>query len=227
MAGQDAETFIYHVSHDARAMVRALRELPQWVIEDVEEAGIDLPAGVVANLELIRSRMERLDRLLLDLRDYSRVGRRPGPVGDDAQAVVDRTVAALDVPGHVAIRVDAAQGALPIGSDDVVRVLSHLADNAIRHGGDDLSEIVLKVAPDEMHRLAISVEDDGQGIPEADRDRVLEPLVTLQPRDAGGGSGIGLAVVAKIARLHGGTVRLSAPEPGGCRVVVTLCPTRS
>jgi Histidine kinase-, DNA gyrase B-, and HSP90-like ATPase len=72
--------------------------------------------------------------------------------------------------------------------------------------------------------VALLVDDDGPGIPEADRGRVLERFVRLddaRARDAGG-SGLGLAMVAELVAAHGGTVRIANGALGGARVELRL-----
>jgi signal transduction histidine kinase len=73
-------------------------------------------------------------------------------------------------------------------------------------------------------RVRLWVEDEGPGIPAADRDRVWEPYVRLdRDVDATGGSGIGLAVVQELVALHGGRTWLEDARPsGGTRVVIEL-----
>jgi signal transduction histidine kinase len=75
--------------------------------------------------------------------------------------------------------------------------------------------------------VELSVEDDGPGIPEDQRDRVFERFVRLdeaRARDAGG-SGLGLAIVQEIVRAHGGSVTVSPSARGGARFVVQLSRT--
>ena len=68
------------------------------------------------------------------------------------------------------------------------------------------------------------MSDDGQGIPEADRERVFERFVRLgesRSRSAGG-TGLGLSVVRAIARQHGGDARFVEPELGGATISLTI-----
>jgi signal transduction histidine kinase len=72
--------------------------------------------------------------------------------------------------------------------------------------------------------VLLGIDDDGPGIPEADRRRVFERFVRLddaRTRDAGG-SGLGLAIVAELVAAHGGTVTVASSSLGGTRVEVTL-----
>ena len=100
------------------------------------------------------------------------------------------------------------------------RVLRNLGDNASRHARERLA---LSVAERDA-TVVLAVEDDGSGIPEADRERVFERFVRLdgaRARDDGGG-GLGLAIVAELVTAHGGTVVAAAGTLGGARVEVIL-----
>ena len=110
----------------------------------------------------------------------------------------------LDAPGHTAPYAGDADG--------LRALLDNLVENAARHGGP---HVVVTVAD---HRL--DVEDDGPGIPRAERDRVL----TRFGRGTGArgpGSGLGLAIAAAQAQRHGGTLTLGDSERcGGLRATV-------
>lgn len=97
------------------------------------------------------------------------------------------------------------------------RVLDNLMNNAMRY-----SETTLRIGLDLQGSQAIlCVEDDGTGIEPAEREKVFEPFVRLDPsRDrATGGCGLGLAIVRSIAQAMGGSVRCEASELGGARFV--------
>ncbi|HBU7104239.1 TPA: two-component system sensor histidine kinase RstB [Enterobacter hormaechei] len=97
------------------------------------------------------------------------------------------------------------------------RVLDNLMNNAMHY-----SESTLRIGLDLQGSQAIlCVEDDGPGIEPAEREKVFEPFVRLDPsRDrATGGCGLGLAIVRSIAQAMGGSVRCEASELGGARFV--------
>ncbi|WP_155018845.1 two-component system sensor histidine kinase RstB [Enterobacter hormaechei] len=97
------------------------------------------------------------------------------------------------------------------------RVLDNLMNNAMRY-----SETTLRIGLDLQGSQAIlCVEDDGPGIVPAEREKVFEPFVRLDPsRDrATGGCGLGLAIVRSIAQAMGGSVRCEASELGGAQFV--------
>jgi signal transduction histidine kinase len=108
------------------------------------------------------------------------------------------------------------------------QALANLIDNAIKYGAAEHPEGASGKAPSISiaakkcdGQLEISVADHGPGIPEADRARVLERFVRLEQSRTPPGSGLGLSLVAAVAHLHGGDVRLESNKPG-LRVVLSL-----
>ncbi|MFI5121002.1 MAG: sensor histidine kinase, partial [Thermoanaerobaculia bacterium] len=99
-------------------------------------------------------------------------------------------------------------------AEQVKRALINLVDNAVAatpSGGH-----VRIVAGVEEGRARLAVEDDGAGIPEAERERVFDPAYSTKAR----GSGLGLAIVARIAAEHAGRVRVEENVPHGCRFLL-------
>jgi two-component system sensor histidine kinase TctE len=110
---------------------------------------------------------------------------------------------------------------VPIRGDGLLlqELISNLIDNAVRYGRDGGS-ITISVAARPQPQFTI--EDDGPGIPEHERDRVFERFHRL-PDSPGGGSGLGLAIVREIAQAHGATVALDTPDSGGgTRIRITF-----
>ncbi|WP_414172282.1 ATP-binding protein [Clavibacter tessellarius] len=96
----------------------------------------------------------------------------------------------------------------------------NLAENAARHAASTVA--VSTAATDDG--VVLAVDDDGRGIPAAERERVLDRFVRLdegRDRDSGG-SGLGLAIVRAVAEAHGGSARVEEAPGGGARVVLRL-----
>ena len=101
------------------------------------------------------------------------------------------------------------------------RVVRNLVDNAARHAR---TRVELSVRERDPGTIVVACDDDGPGIPEAEREHVLRRFVRLdegRARDEGG-SGLGLAIVREVIERHGGTTTLSAGALGGLRVEVAL-----
>jgi signal transduction histidine kinase len=102
------------------------------------------------------------------------------------------------------------------------QVVANLVDNAIKHGHVEGAPGTVEVAVSEAAGEAIiSVADQGPGIPEADRGRVLDRFVRLEASRTRPGSGLGLSLAAAVAKLHGGSLMLQDNGPG-LRAVLRL-----
>lgn len=121
--------------------------------------------------------------------------------------------------GHVSEVTVAGENAVTVRPDAFRRCLFNLAANAARHG-----DTIAIGARHEGGWLAVSIDDDGGGIPEAMREEVFKPFVRLDEsrnQDAGG-TGLGLAIARDIARAHGGDIGLDDSPLGGLRATVRI-----
>lgn len=107
-----------------------------------------------------------------------------------------------------------------IGRREAIRrALRNVAENAVRYG--DIARISLDISDE---GVVVRIDDDGPGIPVADRDRVFDPLVRLESsRSKGtGGSGLGLAIARAAVAADGGMITLGSCPGGGARATITL-----
>ncbi len=188
--------------------------------------------------------IEESDRLihifdaLLNIARAEAGSGREGMIDFDASSVM-RDVAELYEPvadeRGFALKVDVALMLFIHGSRELVgQAIANLVDNALKYGGDGgerksgaeagakhVDRSVALTARRRGASIEISVADDGPGIPEEDRARVLDRFVRLENSRSRPGSGLGLSLAAAVARLHNGALRLEDNEPG-LRVVITL-----
>jgi signal transduction histidine kinase len=110
---------------------------------------------------------------------------------------------------------------ISVDAQAVRQVLTNLLDNAWKYGGSPPSARVEFAS--ETNVLTLAVEDDGPGVPEADRERIWEPYVRLERdrRSSVAGTGIGLAVVKELVERSGGSCRVERGARGA-RFVVTF-----
>jgi len=100
------------------------------------------------------------------------------------------------------------------------QAIANLIDNAIKYGTKEEPEVEA-TATEKGKTVEIVVSDHGPGVPVSERERVLDRFVRLEASRSEPGSGLGLSLVAAVARLHGGSLRLEDNSPG-LRVVLTL-----
>lgn len=149
---------------------------------------------------------------------------RPSRAEDvDLGEVADAAVAAAAFrhPAlRVALTVEERLAAVPGDPGGVRRILDNLLENAARHAGPAASVAVAVTASGSSS--IVVVEDDGPGIPVAERTRVLGRFARGANARGVPGSGLGLAIVAAEARRHGGGLELSSSPLGGLRATVRL-----
>ncbi|HTK64379.1 MAG TPA: HAMP domain-containing sensor histidine kinase [Pseudonocardia sp.] len=218
--------FVADASHELRSPVAAIRQHAEVSLADPDR----YPGPQLARTVLVEAlRVQRLieDLLLLARADESSLDARREPV--DLDDLVFEEAARLrgsTTPGGGPLRVDTAAvsaGRVDGNADALRRLLRNLVDNAARHAVEQVS---LELAEHD-DRVLLAVEDDGPGIPSAERERVLERFVRLdvaRTRDDGG-SGLGLAIVAELARAHHAELRIGVGALGGARVEVSFPPS--
>ncbi|WP_298839204.1 ATP-binding protein [uncultured Roseobacter sp.] len=221
-ASKEFEDFVYLISHDVRNSVRALIELPQWIEEDLSEAGVRMDGPIGRNIELMNRHTGRLDRMLVDLLTFSRVGRMQDMVSADLAGVLEEVLDEVILPGGFRLVSAFDCTHVRIGERDILTLLTALISNAVKHHDGDAGKIIVS-AHEEKDGVVLCVSDDGPGIPEDFRNQVMDAMTTLRPRDEVEGSGMGLAIARKIALRYGGSISLSSAGDGrGTRVKVIL-----
>ncbi len=211
--------FIADASHELRSPVASIRQHAEVALAHPDRATTaELATTVLADSVRVQRLVE--DLLLLasaDEHTLQQLPRRPVDlddlVFDEARRLRDATDLRVDTTAVSAGRIDGDIAGLR-------RVLRNLGDNAARHARTRISFAL--AAHDSA--VVLAVDDDGPGIPDGDRDRVLERFVRLddaRARDAGG-SGLGLAIAAELVAAHGGTISIADSPLGGARIQVNL-----
>ncbi len=204
---QELDHFAYVTSHDLKAPLRAIANLATWLGEDL--AG-EIPEENQQQLQLMQSRVQRLEGLIQGLLEYSRVGRKNNLVKTiDVGNLVKEVIDSLSPPPEFSIFVAAD---LPTIKTEVVllrQIFSNLIDNAIKYHPQKSGKITIYAQDrDDFYEFAVS--DDGQGIDPRYHERIFTIFQTLQARDIFESTGIGLSIVKKIVEDRGGMVRVES-----------------
>ncbi len=208
-ADDEVQRFAYIASHDLRAPLRAIDNLAEFLREDLADSLTDESRR---HLDLISARVARLDRLLVALLEYLRVGySSEEKTSADVRMLVQQSIDQhLSASSEVVLTGDVGTARLPRQS--FVNALGLVLENAERHS--DATDIHIQISLARTDdSISVSVSDNGPGIPTHLQQRVFDLFETLQPRDTVEASGIGLAIVEKTMRRLGGSVALeSDPE---------------
>lgn len=206
------------VSHDLRTPLARMR----FAIDLIESAKTDEERQ--QRLESLDKATEELDGLVGELLSYVRMETaeshlepRSIKVGEAVEIAL-ASHAALYPAIHFDVDLPALRDqVLQADASGLQRALANLISNACRYANR-----CVRVSASPLEGLvAIDVEDDGVGIPESQRTRVLQPFVRLDNEagsGAGRGVGLGLALVSRIVATHGGRVEIDDSSLGGCRV---------
>ena len=214
---EELEAISYAMGYDMRAPLRQLGALLEFFEADHAK---HLSAKARLELEDIRRVRARADRALRGMAELARIPRA-GPLEVetiDLEPVLRElaeTMAGL-YPEY-SLAYDTPRKPVRCHPALLRQLLHHLADNGFKHGGRNVRvETVVSAQHTRM-----TVLDDGPGIAPQNAEAIFEPFRRFVPR-AVAGSGVGLTVVRRIARLHGGDVRLDDDRIGGSAFVVDL-----
>ncbi|MFE4619336.1 sensor histidine kinase [Streptomyces sp. NPDC056747] len=209
--------FVADASHELRSPIASLRT--QLEVAEAHPDLLDLPGAVEDTV--------RLQHLAADLLLLARLdaGERPGDGRVDLGELLAGEVARR-TGDRIGVRAEADPGAVVAGSrQQLARVIGNLLDNAQRHAEARITATVRMTADG----VLLCVDDDGPGVPEAERDRVFERFVRLddaRSRDDGG-AGLGLAIARDVARRHGGDLTAGQAPGGGARFTLRLPPAQA
>jgi len=197
------------ISHDLRTPLTRLRMETEMSVADAEAR-----AGMEADIA-------EMDRTIGQFLDFAR------PQGLAGKEKVPTDLAALlsqiaeRYGERVRCRPASADFSLPAHLEPLRRAIVNLIENALRHAGLALP-VELELSR-ESGKLVIAVLDRGPGITPADAERLKQPFTRGEAaRTGAGGAGLGLAIVERIARAHGGRLELLPRDGGGLTARIVL-----
>jgi signal transduction histidine kinase len=201
------------IAHDMRTPLTRVRQK----LERLQTSAAHDPAVVreVRSVEADIAEILRTFDALLQLSEIGGLGCDPDDpwveIGEVAERVAEAFRPDIEESGR---SLDVACAAARIQGDAhlLAQVIANLLENALRHTpvGTHIA-VGLEAAND---TAVLSVRDDGPGIAQADRETVLRAFARLEPSRTSPGSGLGLSIVAAIARRHGASLRLGDAAPG-------------
>ena len=209
--------FVSDASHELRS--------PITVIRQHAEVALAHPDRVTAAelAEVVLAEQQRMQRLVEDLLLLARADEHV-PLAREAVDLDDlafeeghrlrsTTSKHVDTSGVSAVRV---QG----DADALRRVIRNVGENAARHASSRVDITLVE----RRNGVVLTIDDDGPGIPESERARVLQRFVRLDEARSRneGGSGLGLSIVDEVVRAHGGSVLIEESPLGGARIQIAL-----
>jgi len=211
-------TFLHAVSHDLRTPLAAILGLAVTLERD------DLTLSGDESRDLahrIAQNARRLDRMVSDFLDLERLNRgvaEPNWTLVDVGALTREIVANSDLVTDRRLALDVAPLMVRADPGMIERIVENLLGNTVKHTPGDARVWLRLTRLDDG--LELVVEDDGPGVPDAEKERIFESF--RQGSDAATGSGVGLALVARFAELHDGRAWVEDRPGGGASFHVTI-----
>ncbi|GEM_PF-2646082 len=220
----ELEQFAYAASHDLREPLRMVSSfvglLSRRYGPQLDDTGREL-------LAFAEDGAKRMDRMILDLLEYSRVGRferpmQPWPLGDlIAAALRPLSIAIAEAGAVVTVQPDLPQ--VKVSHEEMVRALTNLIGNAVKYHRSDVAPDIRVGAEIQGDKVILSVADNGIGIAPEYFERIFQLFQRLHGREQYEGTGIGLALVKKVIERHGGRIWVeSAGENQGATFYASL-----
>lgn len=216
----DLEQFAYLASHDLQAPLRSLKNYCDLF---AERSGNTLNDEGRRLMDLSRHSVLRMQKMVSDLLEFSRLGRDNVPPRTVALgACLEEAIADLGPEvGRRRGSIERAELPSVEGRDaQLTRLFQNLLSNALKYC-DDEPHIKVSAARENGHWV-VSIADNGIGVPEEKRESVFGLFERLHPWEKFEGSGIGLAACRKIVEHHNGRIWLESASPRGTIVKFTL-----
>ena len=221
-ANRELESFAYSVSHDLRAPLRAIDGFSRIIMDDYSA---DLPADVDRYLGLVRNNTRDMDKLIDDLLAFSRLARQEPDKETVSPTNLVNQILADRKDSFEGRTVELEIGDLPDCQADpslLKQVYINLLDNALKFtNGRDLARIEIGHLELNEERVYF-VKDNGVGFDMQYADKLFGVFQRLHRAEEFEGTGVGLAIVLRIIRRHGGRVWAEAKVDQGAAFYFTL-----
>ena len=219
-----------HMAARIASLIQGQKDLTSALSHEIRTplARIKFAMAVIAKKEPIAEELasieqdvREIDRLIGAMLEFARLDHPDTELNwqlTPADAWAKAAAAKCRLRDGQAISYRAPPTAVRMDPDRMALAASNLLVNACRYAQHAASIEITENA----HHYTLAVEDDGPGIPEDDREKVFKAFARLDDsRSRGtGGYGLGLAIVARVAALHGGTARVEKSKLGGARIVI-------
>lgn len=207
-SNKELEEFAYVVSHDLRAPLRALKSYSLFLEEDYGE---DLDELALEYIEGIAENAQQMDQLVVDLLEYSGIGRKKIQSSQiDLATLLERLVSRLGLREKAEIHLPTTLPTIWAYEVRLEQIFSNLLTNAVKFQRPNTPPSVTIKSTELSDAWQFSIQDNGIGISEQYFDQIFGLFQRLHTQDEYEGTGIGMAIVKKAVEEHGGNIWLES-----------------
>ena len=204
---KELNSFVYVVSHDLKAPLRAVANLSQWIEDDLEG---QLTADNQSQMNLLRSRVQRMSSTIDGLLDYARCGHNDEEIRlvEVAKLLVD-VIDSVDPPPTFTINLPTEMPTFFAKRLPLFQVLVNLIGNGIKHHHSEAGAIQISIE-DHGDFYEFAIADNGPGIAPEHQEQMFKIFQAVNPQNRSDSTGIGLAIVKKTIEAEGGAIWLKS-----------------
>lgn len=207
---RERDLMLAGISHDLRTPLTRLRLALELLDEESELTN-----------DMVRD-IEDMDAILGQFLAFIRDGNDEALVKCDVHVLLKEVISPYQQRGFkFALQLESVPE-IELRRLSFKRLLVNLIENALHYGGKQVDVAVRQEKIDNLPHMQISVADRGPGLAEEDLATIFNPFMRAEQARSGQGAGLGLAIVQRIAALHGGKVTLTNRETGGLLAKVSL-----
>ena len=212
--------FASGVSHDLRAPLRAIKNYSLFLQEDnadqLDEMGLEYVEGIAESAQ-------QLDALVVDLLEYSRIGRTEAEMSAvDTGELLERVVTRLGLRAQAQLRLPVDAPIVRAQEVYLDQIFSNLLGNAVKFHRPEAKPVIAVAWADRGNAWEFSVCDNGIGIEEKHAEKIFSIFQRLHTSDEYEGTGIGLAIVQKAVEERGGRVWAQSTNGQGSVFTFTM-----
>lgn len=216
---EELEKFTYISSHDLKTPLRSISHIAHWIEEDYDTESKE---EVLKNIQLIKSRVLRMENLINGILEYTKIGKEKSvPAMVDVEQLANEIceyessrneytyIVSHDLPMIYTYRIQ------------LFNIFSNLISNGIKHNNKVEKKIFVKCKKLEDRLYEFSVEDNGTGISEMYHDKIFDIFQTLERKGDNETIGVGLSIVKKLIDDNGGSIRVESEKNKGAKFIFT------
>jgi PAS domain S-box-containing protein len=216
-SNDELHQYAHIVSHDLKSPLRSIDALLNWLKED--NAG-KFDEGSLQNIKLIESTLERMELLISDILDYSRVTSDNSKMTEvNTDILVKELIKFQYIPNHIKLKLNSALPIVKADKTKLQQVFQNLISNAVKFSDKNKGIIEVDAINTSGYYL-FSVKDNGIGIEKKHHEKIFKIFHSL--KTSKNSTGIGLSIVKKIINLHEGDIWLESEPDKGSTFFFTL-----
>ena len=218
-ANQELDHFASMVSHDLKSPLRGIKNLADWITEDLDASADE---EIINKLQLLGRRVQRMNDLVDGILQYSRIGKDKIELENiDSSKVIQEIFNSTKGSQNFTLKMIPLMPFFFGKRVLFIQVVSNLISNAIKYHDKDSG--VITVEAKELGELySFSIQDDGPGIDPRFHNRIFDIFQTLETKDVTESTGIGLSIVRKTIEEEGGTITVESSPGKGANFIFTF-----